>query len=194
METDRPLGTELLDALERIASTFVERSIRYALIGGFATLLRGRPRFTQDIDFLLDVPQVKLPGLLDALVERGFTLDPVTIIREYVQLGITKFYFGNIRVDWLKPSLPLYARALKDADDVEWENGQILRVATPEGLILTKLLAFRPQDQTDIETLISANPTLDPDVIRSEWAFFASREPARTTWLNSALAKLPANP
>lgn len=194
MEADRPLGTELFEALERISSTFVEKSIRYALIGGFATLLRGRPRFTQDIDFILDVPQLKLPGLLDALLERGFTLDPVTIIREYVQYGITKFYFGNIRVDWLKPTLPLYARALNDANDVVWENGQILHVATPEGLILTKMLAFRSQDQADIEILISANPTLDTTVIRSEWDFYADREPERTAWLNAALAKLPPNP
>ena len=51
-------------AVESLAEAFDARSIRYALIGGLAFVLRGRPRFTKDVDFLLDVPQIILPVLL----------------------------------------------------------------------------------------------------------------------------------
>lgn len=51
------LADELIRAVEILADVFAANSIRYALIGGLATLLRGRPRFTQDVDLLLDVPQ-----------------------------------------------------------------------------------------------------------------------------------------
>ena len=40
---------------------------------------------------------------------------------------------------------------------MEWTEGHTVRVATAEGLILTKMVAFRPQDQIDIETLLTAN-------------------------------------
>ena len=57
------LAGDLVRGVELLADTFAAKSIRYALIGGLATLMRGRPRFTQDIDILLNVPQVALPGL-----------------------------------------------------------------------------------------------------------------------------------
>jgi hypothetical protein len=57
-----------VQAVESLSEAFAARSVRYALIGGLALLLRGRPRFTQDVDFLIEIPQVVLPGLLDDLV------------------------------------------------------------------------------------------------------------------------------
>jgi len=60
-----PFAEVLLQAVERLAETFHARKIPYTLIGGLAVMLRGRPRFTQDVDILLEVPQLTLPGLLD---------------------------------------------------------------------------------------------------------------------------------
>ena len=55
--------------------------------------------------------------------------------------------------------------------------GHTVCVATAEGLILTKMVAFRPQDQLDIETLLTANRDhIDINLIREEWSPFASAE------------------
>ena len=52
------------------------------------------------------------------------------------------------------------------------------------------MVAFRPQDQMDIETLLTANrDTIDVDLIREEWSPFAASEPERTAWLESSIAK-----
>ncbi len=159
-------------------------------IGGLAMAIRGRPRATQDGDFLLDVPQLVFPGLLDDLLDRGFSLDPAVVIPEYVREHMTVISFGSIRIDWLKPVLPFYARALADAQPVPWSEGHTVRVATAEGLILTKMVAFRPQDQVDIETLLTVNrDTIDADLIRAEWSPFAASEPERTAWLEAAIAR-----
>jgi hypothetical protein len=191
MHADRKLlSDELVVAVECLAEAFGVRGIRHALIGGLATMLRGRPRFTQDADFLLEVPQIALPGLLDDLIERGFTLDPAVVIKEYVQDHITSFTFGPVRIDWLKPVLPFYTRTLADAKPLEWSKGHLVRVATAEGLILTKMVAFRPQDQVDIETLLTANrDEIDVAMIRQEWSPFAAMEPQRTEWLEAAIAR-----
>ncbi len=188
---DRALSGDLIQAVELLSEAFTQNSIRYALIGGIATTLRGRPRFTQDVDILLDVPQVALPGLLENLANRGFTLDIPTVIREYVCENLTMIRYGSIRVDWLKPVLPLYSRTLADANELPWTPGHSLRVATPEGLILTKLVAFREQDQADIVAVLSANyPQIDVPLIRREWQPLAELERDRTDWLEAAIARI----
>ena len=176
-------------AVESLAEAFDARSIRYALIGGLAFVLRGRPRYTRDVDFLLEVPQIVLPGLLDDLVERGFTLDPTVVIKA-IRPGSMwpRSRSAVFEIDWLKPVLPLYSRTLADAAPLEWTEGHTVRVATAEGLILTKMVAFRPQDQIDIETLLTANrDAIDIDLIRQEWSPFAATEAERTAWLEAAI-------
>jgi hypothetical protein len=139
---------------------------------------------------LVDVSQIALPGLLDDLVERGFSLEPAVVIKEYVREHITAFSFADVRIDWLKPVLPFYSRALADAKPVDWSEGHSIRVATAEGLILTKVVAFRPQDQIDIETLLTANrDTIDVQLIREEWSPFAATESERTAWLEAAITR-----
>jgi len=191
MDTDRdPLSGRLVGAVDSRSEAFAARSIRYALIGGLATSLRGRVRFTRDADFLIDVPQVALPGLLDDLAGRGFAIEKDVVIEEYVREHLTAFWFGPVRIDWLKPVLPLYRRALDDAETLEWSEGHPIRVVTAEGLILTKLVAFRPQDQVDIDTILTANrDAIDVGLIREEWSPFAATEAERTAWLEAAVAK-----
>ncbi len=191
MGIDRGLFSEdLVLAVDSLAEAFAARSVRHALIGGLAISMRGRPRLTQDIDFLVDVSQIALPGLLDDLVERGFSLDTMLVIKEYIRENITAFKFGPVRVDWLKPVLPFYSRALADANPLEWSEGHSIRVATAEGLTLTKMVAFRPQDQMDIETLLTANrDTIDVQLIREEWSPFAAIEVERTAWLEAVIAR-----
>jgi hypothetical protein len=70
-------------------------------------MLRGRPRFTQDVDLLLDVPQLALPGLLDDLARLGFAFDASKVIREYVREHVTAMRFETTCIDWLRPVLSL---------------------------------------------------------------------------------------
>jgi hypothetical protein len=185
------LADDLIRAVEILADVFAAKSIRYAVVGGLATLMRGRPRFTQDVDVLLDVPQFTLPGLLDELTRLGFTFDAATVIREFVRDNITSFRYGSVRIDWLRPVLPLYARTLAEASFLTWTEGHQVRVANAEGLILTKLVSFRPQDQVDIEALLIANrDEIDVALVRREWSGVAQGEEARTAWLEDAFARL----
>jgi len=182
------LAGDLIRAVEILAEVFEARGVRYALLGGLAAMLRGRPRFTADIDILLDVPQIALPGLLDDLVERGFSIDRDTVIRQFVREHMTSFRYGAVRIDWLKPVLPLYHHALAAATSFRWTEGHQLRVLAPEGLIVTKLVSFRPQDQEDIRVLLAANRnTIDLDSIRREWAAVSLGEEDRSAWLEAAI-------
>ena len=191
MDTDRRLlSSDLVQAVDLLTGAFAARSVRHALIGGFAASMRGRPRFTQDIGYLVDISPLALPGLLDELIERGFSLEPALVIEEYVRQHMTAFSFGLVRIDWLKPVLPFYSRAIADASPVEWLEGHSVQVAPAEGLILTRLVSFLPQDQVDIETLLTANrDTIDIGLLREEWSIFEASEPERTAWLEAVIER-----
>ena len=182
--------TDQFDTVRRLAVVFERRAVRHALIGGLAVGLRGRPRATKDADFILQVPALSFPGLLEELAADGFEIDVMETIRQWTADRFVVFYRGRMRVDWMQPILPLYARVLATAELRTWLDSS-LRVATAEGLILTKLVAFRPQDQVDIETLLVANrEDIDLSVVRDEWAPFAATETARTAWFEAAAVRL----
>jgi hypothetical protein len=173
------LPQHLFHALQEAAEVLERLGIRYALIGGLATVYRSRPRFTQDVDFLMDIPQVQLPRLLDELQARGFSFDLETTIQEWLREHLTVIHYHQVRVDWLKAIIPLYRDVLDRARAEPWLGGTI-RIASPEGLILTKLIALRAQDLVDIENLLAANrAALDLDLIRRAWQTVGQDNDAR---------------
>jgi hypothetical protein len=181
--------TELTDVVRRLAVTFERRKVQHALIGGLAVGLRSRPRATMDADFILNVSALAFPGLLEDLIEQGFTIDEFEAIRRWSADRFLAFTYHGVRIDWMQPVIPLYATVLKTAQSQPWRDAH-LSVATPEGLILTKMVAFRPQDQADIETLLIANrDNMDVALIRQEWSQVAEGEELRTAWLQAAIER-----
>jgi hypothetical protein len=181
---------QLEEVVRRLGVVFNRRNVRHALIGGLAVGLRSRPRATKDADFIVHVPSIAFPGLLEELVSEGFSLDVKDVIRRWPLDRFIVFYCGQVRIDWMQPVIPLYANVLATAEATPWLDTE-LRVATAEGIILTKMLAFRTQDQADIETLLIANcDAVDVELIRREWSAVAEGEEARTAWLEGALTRL----
>jgi len=169
----------LLTATLELARALNQFQVRYALIGGLATGYRTHPRFTRDLDFLLNVPPLVLPQLLEDLKRRGFEFNTLDAIREWTQHHMVVLSFHGIRVDWLQSVIPAYVHVLDHATEETWLN-QPIRIASAEGLILLKLLAFRPQDQVDIENLVAAQrDSLDLDWIRAEWQTVMSLDDPR---------------
>jgi len=115
------------------------------------------------------VPQLSLPPVLEELGQFGFSFDLMTAIREFTQEHMTVLSYHGIRIDWLEPVIPAYQHVLEHATEETWLDHKI-RVASAEGLILLKLLAFRTQDQLDIENLAAAHRDhLDVAWIQAEW-------------------------
>lgn len=180
MASDPPRAPlNLMVALARIVQILEARCIDYALIGGIATGYRSRPRFTEDVDVLLQVPQLILPELLEDLHSAGFEFDLETAIREWTREHMTVLSFGGVRIDWLKPVLPCFQHVIDTAQPASW-LGTTVRIASAEGLILLKLLSFRDQDRLDIQNLLAANrDELDLEFIRGEWDTVAGRDDPR---------------
>jgi Nucleotidyl transferase of unknown function (DUF2204) len=169
MASEPTLADEMRRALDEATAAMDHHKVSYALIGGLAASYRSQPRFTKDIDFLVKVPQVVLPHLLEDLRCRGFEFDTVATIGEWIQHHMVTLSYHGIRIDWLKPLIPMYLHILERATEETWLNRPI-RIASVEGLVLLKLVAYRTQDQLDIENLVAANSdNLDLDWIKAEW-------------------------
>ena len=108
---------DMRQALTGTAEAFALRRVNYALIGGMAISHRSQPRFTIDVDFLVNVPALSLPPLLDDFQARGFEFDLLPTIREWTQHHLIVLSYHGIRVDWLKPVLPVYQHILDRAKE-----------------------------------------------------------------------------
>lgn len=152
-----------------LASIFEAKNIKYVVIGGIAVSQLTRPRYTKDVDFLIDVPQLVLPSILEEIIAKGGDLELLPAIKAWNSNHMLVFTFNGIRVDWLKPVIPAYAHVI--ASGVATTVNHVpVRIASAEGLILLKLLAFRLQDQLDIESLIATKRTdLNLSYIDTEW-------------------------
>jgi hypothetical protein len=174
-----PTGQTFRRAFESLVATFNERGVRYAIIGGVAMIQHTRVRTTDDIDALIAVPQLALPGLFEALAQKGFQIDLHTQLRELRDHGLTSIRFHGIIIDLLRPMLPAHTHVL-DRSVRTQVLGQETSIGSGEALIVMKLMAMRPQDEADIQDLLATyGASLDLDFIRSEFETFADANDPR---------------
>jgi len=183
-------GKTLRRAFEALVSTLNDRGDRYAIIGGLATIQHTRVRTTDDIDALVAVPQIGMAGLFEALRAKGFVVDVPRNIRELRDDGLTSVQFEGVIVDLLRPLIPAQSHVLDRAVQAELLD-QRVRVSSPEGLIVLKLMAMRPQDESDIrDILIAHRAQLDLQSIRNELETFTregdERRPKLEAWIAEA--------
>lgn len=159
-----------MKALSQLADVLDQHCASYALIGGLGVAVRGNARATEDVDFLLHVEQLRLPGLLEAMRDCGCHLDVMTAIQTWNQDGMLVLEWpGGVQVDLLRAVIPAFHSILKRASSESFNTGTV-QVADTEGLLLMKLIAFRPLDQEDIRGLLLANDgRLDLDWVRREF-------------------------
>lgn len=165
------MGDRLFLALERAVAALQSADVEYAFIGGFAALIRGRLRFTQDLDILILCSRDDYGRLVEAFRHQGFApmdradrhrLDDVDLLRFWLPVKATEVSVG---VDIQVARHESLKYAVRQASQEEY-HGLKLRVATREALILLKLSAWRPIDRADAIELASLAP---PD-----WEFLES--------------------
>lgn len=128
----------------------------YALIGGLALSAWTDPRNTRDVDFVVSVADgTTWPGIA-ALVESGFRKKTVVKKgnrRTTIQDKLS-FVAGQIEVDLIGTrGFALAEEAMENAL-VASVFGRRVKIATPEYLVLLKLIPLGAQDRIDIVTLL----------------------------------------
>jgi hypothetical protein len=146
---------DIHDELRRLVTKLDERNIEYALCGGMAMAVHQRPRFTIDIDLLIQ--EESLARTIDVARDLGYNIRGKDL----------SFANGAVEIrrvskvdpdsgDLLTLDLLLVTPAVRIAWDsrvqADWEDGT-LSVVSPAGLIAMKQLRRSGVDMDDIKAL-----------------------------------------
>lgn len=163
---------------EIIFSALADAKVRYLTVGGVAVVLHGAPRFTADLDLVIDFEAENLRAALNALASLGYRprapvqlldfADPDKRADWIANKGLTVFSLWSSRypateVDlFVQPPFPFddaFSRALRADLGV---TSAI--VVSRSDLIAMKAAVGRPKDLEDIRTLsLGTNPPGSPD-------------------------------
>lgn len=140
------------DVLATLASVFEQAGLAYALIGGHAVNLWLEPRFTADVDVTVAADPAALARARAGLEALGYRVNAEHGAELPSGPDFVRFvrdpHDPPIEIQAAKTSLQheLIARATRDSG---------VATATPEDLILLKLIAHRPKDLADLAGLLA---------------------------------------
>lgn len=166
------------ELLTRTVQILDRLQILYAVTGGFAILVWGRPRFTADIDMIIEMEVPKVKQLVQAFQE----LSPHGYIDEQMILDAiqykTEFNFidpdSGLKIDFFVQKNDLYSKKKLHRRAPKTITGQTVFFVSPEDLILSKLLWAKQsqsdKQKNDIQSIFDLMNTKLDRVYIMEWA------------------------
>jgi predicted nucleotidyltransferase len=147
------LSKDLREFVELLNS----RKIKYLLVGGHAVAFHGHPRYTGDVDFLIDTSPENAALMAEVIREFGFaTLDLTEADFRAPEMVIQLGRPPN-RIDILTS---IAAVSFEEAWKTRVEtrlDGLPVWVISKDFLVQNKLAAARPQDLADVAKLREMN-------------------------------------
>ena len=145
----------------KILRLLTERGVDFVVIGGYAAVLHGSPRVTQDLDIAFGRDLANLEALARVLTDLHarlygvaedvpFVADEQTLAR--VELLTLETDLGKLDLLAVPAGAPPYADLREHAASFD-VGGFVVRVADIPQLIAMKELAGRPKDLADIAEL-----------------------------------------
>ena len=136
---DKDLLRYAVEALERLG-------LRYLVTGSMATIFFGEPRFTIDIDIVVDLPPERIGEFCAAFPPEEFYLSEETVrraVRSRGQFNIIHPSSG-LKIDIMIPAGTLFDRSrFERAHRVRPEPDFDASFASPEDVIVKKLEYYR---------------------------------------------------
>lgn len=159
MATSRPRPA--LRASLRVAVAAVARALAHLpasgmLIGGIAVIARGVPRTTRDVDATVSADSCDIDALLRIFEQHEVQprINDAKAFAQANQVLLLRHAPSGVDVDVSLAWLPFELEAL-GASEVLSIGGAPVPVARPEDLVIYKAIAWRPQDQQDVERLLA---------------------------------------
>jgi predicted nucleotidyltransferase len=150
------LGSGIAHALRDVAKVLDAHEGRAALIGGMAVIARGVQRVTRDIDIAVAGAALVNAALADEMQQHGMSprISDAVAFADENQVLLMRHDATGVDIDVSRAWLPFEIEALASADHESLAGIDIV-IAKPEDLIIFKSVAWRPQDQQDVERLLT---------------------------------------
>lgn len=159
--------------LKKIGPCLDKHRIPYMVIGGQAVLLYGEPRLTKDIDITLGVGLDRLgemKAMVDLLNLKYLTKDVDAFVKETMVLPVIDKKSG-IRIDFIFSYSPYERQAIERAKSIFFGSKSV-QFAALEDVVIHKMIAERPRDIEDVESILLKNPDYDSHYIEKWLAEF----------------------
>ncbi|HEV2355813.1 MAG TPA: nucleotidyl transferase AbiEii/AbiGii toxin family protein [Puia sp.] len=150
------------DLLVSLSEAFEKTNIPYMVIGGQAVLVYGEPRFTKDIDVTLGAGVERLDDVLKIVGSIGWkvlTPSPAEFVQKTMVLPCQDPASG-VRLDLVFSFSPYEHQAMERVRRIKF-SGKEVCFASPEDLIIHKVVAGRPRDLEDVRAVQLKNPGMD---------------------------------
>lgn len=149
------LSRGLIRTLDELIPVFDLHRGHSLIIGGIAVIARGVPRVTRDIDIAFSGADVTLQALAADLKAAGILprIEDALSFAAETQVLLLRHTETGVDVDVSLAWLPFEIEAMAAAKPAKIGDA-MLPVAQPEDLVIYKAVAWRPQDQQDIERLL----------------------------------------
>ena len=145
---------DLYDEFFSVISVFNKLAIRYAIVGGIALAFHGKPRFTRDVDVLIDEADMDL--LKTGLGKLGYEETAEPWMLPNTTLTLRRFLKvegqDELMIDLLLANDDEHLRIIRNAVLAESTVGEV-PVATRQDIIWMKKSRNSNQDRVDISEL-----------------------------------------
>lgn len=145
----------VFEEFKRLIKELEDQRVRYALVGGVAMAFYTEPRFTRDIDLLVDTDDFnKVKGILE---KDGYFESASPWTFRNVAIELHRFLKvvneeDEMLIDILVAKDEEVREIILDAVEAESEEGRVI-VANKKDLVWLKKTRDSKQDQADIERL-----------------------------------------
>lgn len=172
-----------IDVLKEVVTRFDEIGVEYFLVGSLAAMYYSRPRFTNDIDLVVQIKPQQIKDFESRFLIKEYYCPPFEIIRDEVLRdgSFNLIHQGSgIKIDiLLQKNSDFYRSEFKRRRKVDLLPGFAAYIASPEDIILKKLDYYRegnsPKHLQDIQEILAETP-IDREYI-AEWAVKLRVEP-----------------
>ncbi len=142
----------MLERYLDLLTAFHEAKIRYLIIGGFAAIMHGIPRFTKDLDLAI-LPELRTcQAILEVLKNLHFGTAYLTTAEDLAKTKITIFE-DYLRIDILTEVKGLDFEAAWERREVAYVKDNPVNLVCLDDLIALKHAAGRKIDLEDAEYL-----------------------------------------
>lgn len=164
------LESSIATLLARVVACFQRERVLYVLIGAWALAVWGRPRATNDVDFLVLVNEADLARLSERMTQAGMALDETWLHWNPLLRGFQlRFQFQGTTVDVFRPR-DAHDRQIFQRKRKKRLDGRYYWLVCPEDFILQKLKVGRPRDFEDaLSVLERSGKSLDKRYLQ-RWA------------------------
>jgi hypothetical protein len=141
---------------EELFKLFNKHRVRYCIIGSYAVAFYARPRYTKDIDILIEAGVDNSRRVVLALNEFGFESLALSAADFRKKGNIIQLGYEPVRVDILTSLKGCgFARAWKNKETARYGQENVWFIGL-EDLIRLKIMSNRPQDKADLVSLLNA--------------------------------------